>query len=124
MLFYLKNIFLQLIAMDIFFLATAKIATFTMDIVWESCLKLNLEQLSLPFCFYMLLSIIYSLLVIHICMYIYLYFLNKICVLKLARILIVFARHLSIYIGCVLSLCQKPHGSYLQRPLGTRLIPV
>jgi len=46
MLFYLKNIFLQLIAMDIFFLATAKIATFTMDIVWESCLKLNLEQLS------------------------------------------------------------------------------
>ena len=32
--------------MDIFLLATAKIATFTMDIVWESCLKLNLEQLS------------------------------------------------------------------------------
>ena len=49
------------------------------------------------------------------------YFLNKICILKLARILIVFARHLSIFLGCVLSLCQKPHGSYLQRPLGTRL---
>ena len=32
--------------MDIFFLATAKIATFTMDIVWESCSKFNLEQLS------------------------------------------------------------------------------
>ena len=32
--------------MDIFFLVTAKIATFTMDIVWESCSKFNLEQLS------------------------------------------------------------------------------
>ena len=90
---------------------------FLTDMPWESCLKLKF----LPFCFYMLLSIIYSLLVIHICMYIYMYFLNKICILKLARILIVFARHLSIFLGCVLSLCQKPHGSYLQRPLGTRL---
>ena len=46
MLFYLKNIFLLLVAMDIFFLATAKIATFTMDILWKSCSKFNLEQLS------------------------------------------------------------------------------
>ena len=32
--------------MDIFFLAIAKIATFTMDIVWESRSKFNFEQLS------------------------------------------------------------------------------
>ena len=32
--------------MDLFFVVTAKIATFTMDIVWESYSKFNLEQLS------------------------------------------------------------------------------
>ena len=31
--------------MDIFFLATAKIVIFTMDIVWKSCSKFNLKQL-------------------------------------------------------------------------------
>ena len=31
--------------MDTFLLATAKIATFTVDIVWKSCSKFNLEQL-------------------------------------------------------------------------------
>ena len=31
--------------MDIFFLATAKIATFTMDILWESFSRSNLEKL-------------------------------------------------------------------------------
>ena len=31
--------------MDTFFLATAKIATFIIDIAWNSCSKFNLEQL-------------------------------------------------------------------------------